>query len=878
MTFSSVLLIDDDEDDFLLTRTLLQEASADPVTVDWAQTYERGLSSLLESTHDVALIDYRLGKDNGVELLRTARACGCTTPLIMLTGDSDGRVDHDAMDAGADDYLVKGQVTAPLLERSLRYALEHRRVLDLLKDREEHLRAVLENSSDVIALLDPEGTVLYASNAIERLFGYPASQVVGRSTFELIHPDDQPRIRAASTECLAAPGNRIRAEYRAKHSDGTWRDWEMIAVNRLDNPAVGAVISNYRDITERKQAQARGEFLATIVDSSEDAILGATLEGLIVSWNPGAERLYGYTAAEMIGQPVNRIVPSEHPDEVSDILARLRRGGHFSHYETVRLAKNGHYIDVAVTISPIIDASGVVIGKSSVARDITERKRAELEQRDTSDRLRALLSSAPIALWAVDSAGIITVSEGMLLRQLGVKPGELVGRSVFDLYRDSPEIVEFARKALAGERINTTMNIAGAILDTWYSPLLNVNGRPGGTIGVALDVTERHRLEGQFRQAQRMEAVGQLAGGIAHDFNNLLTAILGFAEMTLTQLPDGQMRDDVQQILNAGHSAASLTRQLLAFSRKQILAPQILDMNALLGGMRTLLRRVIGEDIALVTTLSDEVSQINADRGQIEQVIMNLAVNARDAIAANGTLRLVTENVEVNDGFAAAHRGALTGPHVRVTVSDTGSGMGPDVLAHLFEPFYTTKPAGKGTGLGLATVYGIVKQSGGYIWVESTPGEGTSFMIHFPRVSPEAETTVPVGTDAREVSRTETILLVEDQREVRGVVRQALQRHGYHVLEAVDGQAALALLRAGAAPIHLLLTDVVMPHISGRELVHKITQQDPSIRVLYTSGYTDDAIVRHGVLDPGIAFIQKPFTPEQLLTRVRDVLGRPDRS
>ena len=374
-----------------------------------------------------------------------------------------------------------------------------------------------------------------------------------------------------------------------------------------------------------------------------------------------------------------------------------------------------------------------------------------------------------------------------------------------------------------------------------------------------------------------MEAIGQLAGGIAHDFNNLLTAILGFAEMTLTPLPDGQMRDDVQQILNAGHSAASLTRQLLAFSRKQILEPQVLDLNTLVGGMQTLLRRVIGEDISLVTTLSDGVSHINADRGQIEQVIMNLAVNARDAIASNGTLRLSTENVDVDDAFVAAHPGAAAGPHVRVTVSDTGSGMEPDVLAHLFEPFYTTKPLGKGTGLGLATVDGIVKQSGGYIWVESTPGEGTSFMINFPRVSVAPGSVVATTVaDARVVSGTETILLVEDQQEVRDVVRQTLQRHGYNVLEAVDGDAALALLQSEAGPIHLLLTDVVMPHMSGRELVDAITKHDRSIRVLYTSGYTDDAIVRHGVLDPGIAFIQKPFTPEQLLGRVRDVLSRPE--
>jgi CheY-like chemotaxis protein len=316
---------------------------------------------------------------------------------------------------------------------------------------------------------------------------------------------------------------------------------------------------------------------------------------------------------------------------------------------------------------------------------------------------------------------------------------------------------------------------------------------------------------------------------------------------------------------------------LLAFSRKQILEPQVLDLNTLVGGMQTLLRRVIGEDISLVTTLSEVESRINADRGQIEQVIMNLAVNARDAIASSGTLRLSTSNVEVDDAFVAAHPGATAGAHVRVTVSDTGSGMGPEVLAHLFEPFYTTKPLGKGTGLGLATVDGIVKQSGGYIWVESTPGEGTSFMIDLPRVSVALGSGMATTVaDADVLSGTETILLVEDQQEVRDVVRQTLQRYGYNVLEAVDGDAALALLQSGAGPIHLLLTDVVMPHMSGRELVQALTKHDRSIRVLYTSGYTDDAIVRHGALDPGIAFIQKPFIPQQLLRRVRDVLGRPE--
>jgi CheY-like chemotaxis protein len=370
-----------------------------------------------------------------------------------------------------------------------------------------------------------------------------------------------------------------------------------------------------------------------------------------------------------------------------------------------------------------------------------------------------------------------------------------------------------------------------------------------------------------------MEAIGHLSGGIAHDFNNLLTAILGFAEMTLTQLPpSGQLRDDVEQIVRAGHSAASLTRQLLAFSRKQVLQPQVLDLNTVVADMQPLLDRVIGEDIALVTAVTTPVGRINADRGQLEQVIMNLVINARDAIVAPGTLWLTTADVEVDDSFVAAHRGATIGSYVRLTVCDTGAGMGPEVLAHLFEPFYTTKPPGQGTGLGLATVYGIVKQCGGYIWVDSTPGQGTSFTIDFPSVPVEPVSCATPVPDARMVEGSETILVVEDQVEAREVVLQTLQRQGYHVLEAADGPRALALLHAHPATVDLLLTDVVMPHMSGRELAGAIAAAGRSLRVLYMSGYTDGVVVRHGVLEPGVSFIHKPFTPDQLLARVREVL------
>jgi signal transduction histidine kinase/CheY-like chemotaxis protein len=392
---------------------------------------------------------------------------------------------------------------------------------------------------------------------------------------------------------------------------------------------------------------------------------------------------------------------------------------------------------------------------------------------------------------------------------------------------------------------------------------------------VARDRTESLRLEEQLRQAQKMEAVGRLAGGVAHDFNNLLTAIIGFSEMVLADLPEaGTLREDVQQILNAGRSAASLTAQLLAFSRKQILRPQILDVRELIAGMHSLLRRVIGEDVTLDLVTDCDVPSIFADPGQLGQVVMNLAVNARDAMPAGGTLRIGVDAVDLDDAFAANHPGSTAGPHVRITVSDTGVGMGPDVLAHLFEPFFTTKEQGQGTGLGLATVYGIVKQSAGYIAVESVPGLGTSFQIHFP-CAPANCASEPVREATPDsVSGVETILLVEDQAEVRAVVRNALQAHGYSVIEAPDGPSALSLLPESPHHIDLLLTDVVMPHMSGRELAERCRATHGNLRVLYMSGYTDDAIVRHGVLAAGIELLPKPFAVAQLLGRVRELLDR----
>jgi signal transduction histidine kinase len=399
-------------------------------------------------------------------------------------------------------------------------------------------------------------------------------------------------------------------------------------------------------------------------------------------------------------------------------------------------------------------------------------------------------------------------------------------------------------------------------------------GQPIRAAGVAIDTTVEKQLERQFHQAQKMESVGQLAGGIAHDFNNLLTAILGYSNVLLEDgnaglIPD-RMRRDLEEIRRAGESAANLTKQLLAFSRRQIIQPTVLDMNTVVEGLEPMMRRLIGENIRLSTSLSPDLGATRADAGQLEQVIMNLAVNARDAMERGGELTIETANVELDAAYVRRDVAVATGPYVMLAVSDTGTGMPPEVQARIFEPFFTTKPKGQGTGLGLATIYGIVKQNKGSIWVQSEPGRGTTFRVYLPRVNERPQTVTPATRPAARGGN-ETVLLVEDNDLVRGLARSVLTRNGYNVIEASDADEALQAA-AQAGRIDLLLTDVVMPGISGRMLAQKLAERYADVRVLYMSGYPDSGVGSHGVLSPEVAFLQKPFTPAILARAVRDVL------
>jgi nitrogen-specific signal transduction histidine kinase/ActR/RegA family two-component response regulator len=388
-----------------------------------------------------------------------------------------------------------------------------------------------------------------------------------------------------------------------------------------------------------------------------------------------------------------------------------------------------------------------------------------------------------------------------------------------------------------------------------------------------VDITERKQLEEQFMQAQKMEAFGRLAGGVAHDFNNLLTVILGYCELGLQSLePQEPLREHIEEIHKAGERAAGLTRRLLAFSRQQALAPQVLDLNTLVANLDKLLRRLIGEDIELVTIQSPGLGTVKADPGQLEQVIMNLVVNARDAMPQGGKLIIETANADLDEAYAGRHVTVKPGPYVTLAVSDTGTGMDAGVLAHIFEPFFTTKERGKGTGLGLATVYGMVKQSGGNVWAYSEPGRGTTFKIYLPRLKEIALEPSPLITCIPLAQGSETILVVEDEEEVRALVRGILQGRGYSVLEASRPSEALATCQHHKGPIHLLLTDVVMPEMSGPELAQRFKGFHSDARVLYMSGYTGDAIVHFGILDSANPFVQKPFTTDAFAQKVREVL------
>jgi two-component system, cell cycle sensor histidine kinase and response regulator CckA len=869
-------------------------------------------------------------------------------------------------------------------------------------------RALLETAPDAIVVVNQSAAIVLVNAQAEKLFGYRRNELIGQSVDMLVSEQFRGQHSEQRTRFLAAPPQRPMVaglELFGLRKDGTEFPAE-VRLSPLDTKEGVLVSSAIRDVSDRRRTEEDLRRLASIVACSDDAILGKTTEGVITSWNAGAERIFGYSPREAIGQSVTMLVPVDRQVEIPRMLECLKRGEFIDHFETVRLRKDGKEVQIELTVSPIRDALERIVGASTIGRDISVRKAAEKHLVQMEARYRGLLEAAPDAMVVVNQIGEIVLLNLQAERQFGYHRDELLGQKVKNIIpqgfaerlrthgtgtsgdpivpqmgtgielfgrrkdgSDFPiEIMLSPLDATDGilvtaairditerkQRENDLSRLASVvesshdaivsltslgIILTWnhgaerifgyspeeatgqsilflsppdrldegvellerikradiaehfetirvkkdgtqihvaltLSPIKDMDGKVIGVSNVARDVTESKHLEGMFRQAQKMEAVGQLAGGVAHDFNNLLGVILGYTGLLLDRLsPDDPQRKDIEQIQKAGDRAALLTRQLLAFSRKQVLQPKVLDLNAVVAGAEKLLQRLIGENIELLAVLSPKLCRVKADPGQIEQIIMNLAVNARDAMPAGGKLTIETSNVEFDKESAALHPSTLPGPHVMLAVTDTGCGMDVKTKAHIFEPFFTTKDFGKGTGLGLSTVYGIVKQSGGSVWVYTELGIGTAFKIYLPCVDAVLEIESPNDKVENVVVGSQTILIVEDDAALLQITHRSLEKLGYVILAAQNSQEAIDISESHTGPIHLMVTDVVLPGMSGAKLASHLSASRPEMKVLYVSGYTDDTIFRHGVLERGLVFLQKPFSPRTLARKVGEILA-----
>jgi PAS domain S-box-containing protein len=623
-----------------------------------------------------------------------------------------------------------------------------------------------------------------------------------------------------------------------------------------------------------------------IFENAKEAIYVHDLNGRYTLANPAAEKLIGYSREEILQLTVFDMASPEHVDLICKSLKQKLTDHAPTTYEVEAIRKDGTRIPVEVS-SRLIYRGGRPIGVQGTVRDISERKRAEEILKASEQRYRDLVENANDIIFTCDMLGNITSLNRAGERVTGYTADEALKMNIAQAV--SPDDIAKVRHMLSRKRVADVATVYDLELITKSggraaveisSKAIVKDGEPIGVQGIARDITDRKRMEddlrssqAQLQQSQRLEAVGQLAGGVAHDFNNLLTAIIGYSDFAMRKMrANNPIRRDLEEIKKAANRAATLTRQLLAFSRKQILKPEVLDLNLVVGDMHKMLQRLIGEDIILVTTLASQPDPVKADRGQLEQIIMNLVVNARDAMPFGGSVTIETANVVFNDAYATDHVPVQPGNYVMLAVSDNGLGMDASTQLHIFEPFFTTKELGKGTGLGLSTVYGIVKQSGGFIWVYSELNVGTTFKIYLPSLTELAFDHESTSVEAPDSSETGTVLLVEDDPLVRNVALRALETAGYKVLESGNGHGALAMAHSCMDDIDLLITDVVMPLMGGRELAQQLSELHPKTSILFMSGYTDDAVVRHGIMDKDIEYLQKPFTPESLVRRVGEVL------
>ncbi|MBZ5532534.1 MAG: PAS domain S-box protein [Acidobacteriia bacterium] len=751
-----------------------------------------------------------------------------------------------------------------------------------LRKSEALFRALIENSSDAVALLDASLNVLYASPAADRLLGHSPGEI--KQGFDLCHPQDHEKMAGMLKECVGNPGRAVHGVLRMRHKDGSWKCVEGTLTNLLDDPNVAGIVGYGRDITERVHAQealrASEEKFKRAFGSSPDALTITTVAGgLYLEINEAFERLSGHTRADVIGKSAGQIGVWADPEDRVRILDELRKNGCVQSMETTFRRKDGTIFPAQMS-AELIEMDGIQC-MLAISRDVTALKQAEQDLRSSEEQYRSTIQQAPYGICRTVPEGRMTMVNSALVKLLGYTTAEEVlalnlARDVYRDPKDREQLMAMAHgrtppdwpfstvwKRKDGADIN--VQLAGRVI-------LDERKQPREFEVFVEDVTKQQALESQLRMVQKMEAVGQLAGGVAHDFNNLVMIIGSRAAMILDAAGDQKhVVAQAEEIVRGTRRAAVLIKQLLAFSRKQVLQPSVVNLNLILAEMEKVLPRLIGENIEISITASPLIGKVKVDRGQFEQVVMNLAINARDAMPEGGKLVIETSAVELGEDFVSAHPNAQAGSYVLLAVKDSGAGMDQDTLARIFEPFFTTKGRGRGTGLGLAMVYGIVEQSGGFISVCSAPGQGTTFSIYLPVVAETSQVVQSEEVLPEPPGGTEAILVVEDEDALRTVCAGALRSRGYKVWEAANGAEALKICNAKPDAIQLLLTDVIMPGMSGAELSRQAKALHPNMRTIFMSGYSGTAVDSTTLQAPD-AYLHKPFDMARLARQVRTTL------
>jgi two-component system cell cycle sensor histidine kinase/response regulator CckA len=792
---------------------------------------------------------------------------------------------------------------------------------ETLNTRRQYLEQLFQNSPDPLVIVDTSFRGQCVNQEFQRLFGYSAAQVLGKPVNQLIFPLDRAAEAEWIMQCLER-GEQITLETQRLAKDGTLLDVSVSSAPLIIDGQTVAFYAIYRDISERKRAEALSSALYRIAEkasATQDlqqffAAIHGIVDELMCARNfsialhdPESQLVsFPYFVDEQESAPaptklgsglVEFVLRTGEPLLCTPQVAHeMQQRGKIKlnhppplHWLGVPLKVNHHILGAVILKSYSKnthfrerDQDVLALISQQLAAAI-DRKRNEQSLRRSELCYRSLVQTAVYGIYRSSLDGRFLDVNPALIGMLGYDSAHdvLSLDPKKDVFVDPAEytrlVDEFRRSGrMDGFEVRWKRKDA-AIITVRISGRAVASDEPTDVLeAIAEDITERRVLEDQFRQAQKMEAVGRLAGGIAHDFNNLLMVISGYTEVMLGQITLGHpLHSKAEAIQQASDRATTLTRQLLAFSRKQLLELKVIDVNAIVADMERLLRPLIGEDIELTTSLAPSVGCTRADAGQLEQVIMNLVVNAKDALPNGGKISIRTASVNLDDSYRPENTFIKNGPYVMISVSDNGEGMDRETQARIFEPFFTTKEKGKGTGLGLSTVYGIIKQSGGYVFVQSEPARGTVFTIYFPRVDEPSDAIGATPVALAAVGGTETVLLVEDEDSVRQLVRETLESRGYRVLEAGNGADALTLAAAHSDPIHLVITDVVMPGLNGHELVQQLQSARPGLKVLYLSGYAQDAFPSTAAADSQKTFLQKPFTLQSLSRKVREILGPP---